>query len=164
MLTIRNNSKRSSQAHRARATPARSALTEFLQYYFISTPKEKIATNRNKEATKALNLPPKTYHFDKRQFESHCTLNLITRREGLMHFARWTHVTKSTPVPGSFHFAGSPLTINCRLGWISYSKMAAPSPSIPQLFTELDRFGKDGNFEKAQKIANKSKPDFSSPP
>ncbi|CAH3021478.1 unnamed protein product [Porites evermanni] len=40
--------------------------------------------------------------------------------------------------------------------------MAASSPSIPQLFTELDRFGKDGNFEKAQKIANKilqEKPD-----
>lgn len=38
----------------------------------------------------------------------------------------------------------------------SDSKMAATSPSIPQLFTELERFGKDGNYEKAQKIANKS--------
>ena len=35
--------------------------------------------------------------------------------------------------------------------------MAATSPSIPQLFTELDRFAKDGNYAKAQKIANKSK-------
>ena len=34
--------------------------------------------------------------------------------------------------------------------------MAATSPSIPQLFTELDRFAKDGNYAKAQKIANKS--------
>ncbi|KAJ7392451.1 Signal recognition particle core component [Desmophyllum pertusum] len=37
--------------------------------------------------------------------------------------------------------------------------MAATSPSIPQLFTELDRFAKDGNYAKAQKIANKKKPD-----
>ncbi|XP_020610040.1 signal recognition particle subunit SRP72-like [Orbicella faveolata] len=40
--------------------------------------------------------------------------------------------------------------------------MAATSPSIPQLFTELDRFAKDGNYAKAQKIANKilqEKPD-----
>jgi len=81
-----------------------------------------------------------------------------------MHFARWTHVTKSRPVPGFFHYARSPLTAHCRLGWSSYSKMAASSPSIPQLFTELDRFGKDGNFEKAQKIANKSNGNFSSPP
>lgn len=35
--------------------------------------------------------------------------------------------------------------------------MAATSPSIPQLFTELDKFAKDGNYVKAQKIANKSK-------
>ncbi|CAH3122603.1 unnamed protein product [Pocillopora meandrina] len=40
--------------------------------------------------------------------------------------------------------------------------MAATSPSIPQLFTELDKFAKDGNYVKAQKIANKilqEKPD-----
>lgn len=35
--------------------------------------------------------------------------------------------------------------------------MAATSPSIPQLFTELERFAKDGNYAKAQKIASKSK-------
>lgn len=40
--------------------------------------------------------------------------------------------------------------------------MAATSPSIPQLFTELDRFAKDGNYAKAQKIANKSKRNYSS--
>ncbi|XP_020904973.1 signal recognition particle subunit SRP72, partial [Exaiptasia diaphana] len=33
--------------------------------------------------------------------------------------------------------------------------MAATSPSVPQLFTELQRLGKEGNFSKAQKIANK---------
>lgn len=37
------------------------------------------------------------------------------------------------------------------------ANMAATSPSIPQLFTELDKFAKDGNYAKAQKIANKSK-------
>lgn len=37
------------------------------------------------------------------------------------------------------------------------SKMAATSPSVPQLFSELERLGKDGNYAKAQKIANKSK-------
>ncbi|XP_067036524.1 signal recognition particle subunit SRP72-like [Acropora muricata] len=40
--------------------------------------------------------------------------------------------------------------------------MATAGPTIPQLFTELDRFGKDRNFEKALKIANKilqEKPD-----
>ena len=40
--------------------------------------------------------------------------------------------------------------------------MAATSPSIPQLFTELDRFAKDGNYAKAHKIANKSKRNYSS--
>ena len=34
--------------------------------------------------------------------------------------------------------------------------MATAAPTIPQLFTELDRFGKDRNFEKALKIAKKS--------
>ena len=41
-------------------------------------------------------------------------------------------------------------------------KMAATSPSVPQLFTELDKFAKDGNYAKAQKIANKSKIKYSS--
>ncbi|KAK3710774.1 hypothetical protein QZH41_016760, partial [Actinostola sp. cb2023] len=33
--------------------------------------------------------------------------------------------------------------------------MAATSPSIPQLFTELERLRKEGSYSKAQKIANK---------
>lgn len=53
-----------------------------------------------------------------------------------------------------------------RLSFISAAKdavkMAATSPSIPQLFTELDRFAKDGNYAKAHKIANKSKRNYSS--
>ncbi|XP_032220654.1 signal recognition particle subunit SRP72 isoform X2 [Nematostella vectensis] len=32
---------------------------------------------------------------------------------------------------------------------------ANTSPSLPQLFSELDRLGKEGNYSKAQKIANK---------
>lgn len=43
------------------------------------------------------------------------------------------------------------------LGLTFKANMAATSPSIPQLFTELDKFAKDGNYVKAQKIANKSK-------
>ena len=36
--------------------------------------------------------------------------------------------------------------------------MAATSAvTVPQLFTELERAGKDGHFAKAQKIATKSK-------
>lgn len=46
---------------------------------------------------------------------------------------------------------------NYLLGLTFKANMAATSPSIPQLFTELDKFAKDGNYVKAQKIANKSK-------
>ena len=92
-LTIRNNLKFKvvSSSPCMRNDQPGPHLPNFSKTFSISTPKESLATNRNQEATKALNLPPKTYHFVKRQGESHSVNHRVevenTRREGLKYAA-----------------------------------------------------------------------------